>query len=214
MLTIHHLYHSRSERLLFLAHALDLQHRVVAYHRDPRTLLAPAALAAIHPLGSAPVLEDVTEAGPLVIAESGASMLYLADTYGQGGLLPPPGSIARQNCLEWVHFNEGTLMAWLVSLMMLGQAGVVESDTGQFVLSRVERYVAHLDKAVRDTPFLCGEELTVADVMTAFTLDFLGNVTFPGLFRIPALERATALAAYAARLRDLPGYAYSQRRDF
>ncbi|WP_170149712.1 glutathione S-transferase family protein [Rhodoplanes roseus] len=214
MLTIYHLYRSRSERLLFLAHLLGVPHRVVAYHRDPQTFLAPASLTAVHPLGSSPVLEDATESGPLVIAESGASMLYMTETYGNGRLLPPPGTTARQSCLEWVHFNEGTLMAWLVTLMMLGKAGVIESATGKFALSRIERYVTHLDRAVRDTPFLCGQEITVADVTTAFTLDFLGNITFPGLFRIPALDWATALTAYAARLRDAPGYAYSQRRDF
>jgi hypothetical protein len=39
-------------------------------------------------------------------------------------------------------------------------------------------------------------------------------VTFPGLFRIPALDNAQALGAYAARLHSLPDYAYSQRQDF
>ncbi|MCW2318564.1 glutathione S-transferase [Rhodoblastus acidophilus] len=214
MLTIHHLYKSRSERLLFLVCALDLPHRVIAYHRDPQTMLAPSAVTAIHPIGSCPVLEDATPSGKLMIAESGASALYLVDTYGQGRLLPPPGSAARQACLELVHFNEGTLMAWLVTLMMLIRAGAADAEAGRFVLSRIERYVEHLDRSLRDKPFLCGEDFSVADVMTAFTLDFLGNVTFPGLFQIKALEQATALAAYAARLRALPGYIYSQKLDF
>ena len=50
--------------------------------------------------------------------------------------------------------------------------------------------------------------------MMAFSLDFMMNVSMPGLFDFPGMAEATALTAYADRLRAQPGYLYSQRRDF
>ncbi|RAI43865.1 glutathione S-transferase family protein [Rhodoplanes roseus] len=212
MLTIHHLYRSRSERLLFLVHTLDIDHRVVAYHRHPETMLAPAELTAVHPLGSAPVLVD----GAAVIAESGAAVIYLAETYGGGRLVPRTGSTERERCFEWIHFNEGTLMTWLNTLMLLTWAGAEESDQFAFVTRRVAKLASYLDLILREQVFLCGAELTIADVMTAFTLDFMSNRTFPdlALFRIPGLDELVALRAYADRLRRQPGYVYSQRQGF
>ncbi len=47
-------------------------------------MLAPAALK-IHPLGKSPVLED----NGYVLAESGAILEYLQETWDSGGLLKP-----------------------------------------------------------------------------------------------------------------------------
>jgi glutathione S-transferase len=210
MLTIHHLYRSRSERVLFLAHALDIPHEVVAYHRDPKTRGAPPDLTEAHPLGSAPVIFD----DGVRIAESGAAVLHLARKYGDGRLLPVPGTAAAALCEDWVHFSEATLMAWLVTLLVLKTAGAATAPAEESAQRRIGRYIAYMNDAVTGQPFLCGDSLTVADVMMAFSLDFLLNVAMPGLFDFPAVAEAPALTAYAERLRAEPGYAYSQRRDF
>lgn len=58
MITVHHLEHSRSQRVLWLLEELGLPYEVKRYARDKKTSLAPPELAAIHPLGKSPVIGD------------------------------------------------------------------------------------------------------------------------------------------------------------
>ncbi len=103
---IHHLNNSRSQRVLWLLEELGLEYEIVRYERDAKTMLAPAALRKIHPLGKSPVLED----GVVRLAESGAIIEYLVSTYGQGRLVPPAGTPERIRYLYWMHYAEGSAM--------------------------------------------------------------------------------------------------------
>ncbi|HVC30875.1 MAG TPA: glutathione S-transferase N-terminal domain-containing protein, partial [Steroidobacteraceae bacterium] len=80
MLTVHHLNNSRSQRVLWLLEELGVEYEIKRYERDPKTMLAPPSLRAVHPLGKSPV---ITVDG-LTIAESGAIVEYLVGRYGQG----------------------------------------------------------------------------------------------------------------------------------
>ena len=79
MITLHHLETSRSQRILWLLEELGVPYELKIYARDKATKLAPPALKAIHPLGKSPVITD----GDEVIAESGAIIEYLVETYGE-----------------------------------------------------------------------------------------------------------------------------------
>ena len=61
---------------------------------------------ALHPMGKSPVLED----GNKVIAESGAEVEYLIDTYGNGRFKPKAGSDDYWKYIEWIHYAEGSAM--------------------------------------------------------------------------------------------------------
>ena len=78
MIIVHHLNNSRSQRVLWLLEELGMPYEVKRYQRDAKTMLAPPELRAVHPLGKSPVISD----GDEVVAESGAIIEYLADTYG------------------------------------------------------------------------------------------------------------------------------------
>ena len=91
MITVHHLNNSRSQRVLWLLEELGVPYEVRRYERDPQTMLAPASLKAVHPLGKSPVITD----GEVTLAESGAIVEYLAGRYGGGRLLPPEGVSLR-----------------------------------------------------------------------------------------------------------------------
>jgi glutathione S-transferase len=82
MITVHHLNSSRSQRVLWLLEELGAEYEIKRYQRDPKTMLAPASLRAVHPLGKSPV---ITEKG-LTIAESGAIIEYLIERHGKGRL--------------------------------------------------------------------------------------------------------------------------------
>ena len=116
MIIVHHLEMSRSQRVLWLLEELGLPYEIRHYPRDPKTRLAPPELKRVHPLGKSPVISD----GELVLAESGAILEYLAETYNAGAqgdvahLLAPPGSAEHRQLRFWMHYAEGSLMNWLV----------------------------------------------------------------------------------------------------
>src|SRR5215472_8376400 len=88
MLTVHHLNNSRSQRILWLLEELGVPYEIVKYQRGTPVPFAPPELKAIHPLGKSPVMTD----GGRTIAESGAEVEYLIDTYGKGRFKPKAGT--------------------------------------------------------------------------------------------------------------------------
>ena len=110
MITVHHLNNSRSQRVLWLLEELGVDYEVRRYERDPKTMLSPESLRAVHPLGKSPV---ITESG-LAIAESGAIIEYLLERHGGGRLIPPAGTPERLRYTYWLHFAEGSAMAPLL----------------------------------------------------------------------------------------------------
>lgn len=92
--------------MLWLLEELGVPYEIVPYQRDPKTLLAPAELRRIHPLGKSPVLSDAAR----TVAESGAIIEYLLDAYGDGRLRPPAGSEERLRYTYWLHYAEGSAM--------------------------------------------------------------------------------------------------------
>jgi hypothetical protein len=58
MLTVHHLGHSQSERIIWLCEELKIPYELIKHDRDPVTKLAPPSLRALHAIGAAPVIED------------------------------------------------------------------------------------------------------------------------------------------------------------
>ena len=105
MLTVHHLNNSRSQRVLWLLEELGVPYEIVRYQRQP-DMRAPAELRAIHPLGKSPVITDNGN----TIAESGAIVEYIIDTYGDGRLIPPPKTPERLRYTYWLHYAEGSAM--------------------------------------------------------------------------------------------------------
>ena len=78
MLFVHHLNNSRSQRILWLLEELGTPYEIKYYERDADTSRAPAELKAVHQLGKSPIIED----DGLIIAETGAIIVYLLDKFG------------------------------------------------------------------------------------------------------------------------------------
>ena len=114
MITVHHLEHSRSQRILWLLEELQLPYEVVRYARDAKTLLAPASLKRVHPLGKSPVLEDEA----VTYVESGAIMTHLTKKHGRFG--PPSDPVSARRWLEFMHSAEGSLLPPLFAMLREG----------------------------------------------------------------------------------------------
>ena len=108
MLIVHHLNNSRSQRVLWLLEELGLPYEIKYYQRDPKTMLAPPELRAIHPLGKSPVVTDGDDAG-----ETGAIVEYLVEKAG-GRLRPAGGTPERLRWTYLLHYAEGSLMSPLL----------------------------------------------------------------------------------------------------
>ena len=135
MLVVHHLNNSRSQRVLWLLEELGLPYEIAHYQRDAKTLLAPPELLAVHPLGKSPVLTD----GNTTVAETGAIIEYLLETYGGGRLLPAPGTAEALRYRYWLHFAEGSAMPPLLLTLIFNR---VANGPMPFFVRPVARAIA------------------------------------------------------------------------
>ena len=210
MITVHHLENSRSQRVLWLLEELDLPYEVVRYARDPETLLAPPALREVHPLGKSPVITD----GETTVAESGAILEYLVDSYGSGRFRPKPGTPAYQTYRYFLHYAEGSLMPLLVMRFVFGRVKaaklpffvkpvarkIADGVDGAFLAPNLRRHLAFLETALSPGPWLAGEELTAADVQMSYPLEALVE-------RAADLGVPAPLVTFVERVRSRPAYA-------
>ncbi|HAT31071.1 MAG TPA: glutathione S-transferase, partial [Janthinobacterium sp.] len=127
---------SRSQRVLWLLEELGLDYEVKRYQRDPKTMLAPASLRAIHPLGKSPVITD----GANTVAESGAIIEYLVERHGNGRLIPAAGTPERLRWTYWLHFAEGSAMTPLLMKLVFDK---VESGPMPFFARPIARAIAN-----------------------------------------------------------------------
>jgi glutathione S-transferase len=180
MITVHHLNNSRSQRVLWLLEELAVPYEVVRYERDPRTMLAPASLRAIHPLGKSPVITD----GEVTMAESGAILEYLADTYGKGAFSPAAGTPAHRDYRYFMHYAEGSLMPFLVMKLVFNKVRsdapllvrpVARAIAGQvsrrFVDPNLEAHLAFLAGHLATHDWFAGDALSAADVQMSFPIE-------------------------------------------
>ena len=209
MIVVHHLNNSRSQRILWLLEELGLDYDIQRYQRDPKTMLAPAALRAIHPLGKSPVLTD----GALTVAESGAIIEYLVERYGNGRLVPAAGTPERLRWTYWLHFAEGSAMSPLLLKLVFDR---VETGPMPFFARPIARAIAHkvkdsfvnpnitaqldyMESELAANKWFAGNEFSAADIQMSFPLE--AAATRGGLD-----DRYPKLQGYLQRIHARPAY--------
>ena len=221
MITVHHLNNSRSQRVLWLLEELGVPYEVKRYERDAKTMLAPPALRAVHPLGKSPVIVD----GTATVAESGAIVEYLVDRHGGGRLIPPAGTPERLRYTYWLHYAEGSAMPplllklvfdriasnpapWPISAIARRIAGTVQNS---FIGPQLKLHLDYLEAELAAHSWFAGEEFTAADVQMSFPLEAAAsraglNASRPHLAGF--LERIRARGAYRRALERGGPYSY------
>jgi glutathione S-transferase len=181
MIVVHHLNNSRSQRILWLLEELGLPYEVKRYERDAKTMLAPPALRAVHPLGKSPVISD----RDLVVAESGAIVEYLAGKYGDGRLLPPAGSPERLRCTYWLHFAEGSMMPPLLLKLIFDRIEtgpmpffvrpiarkISQTAKNAVVLPNLKRLLDYMEGELGQHEWFAGPAFSAADIQMSFPLE-------------------------------------------
>ena len=207
MITVHHLNNSRSQRILWLLEELGVPYELKRYQRDPATMLAPAALRAVHPLGKSPVITE----GDLTLAESGAIIEYLAER--EGRLVPLLGSPQWQRYRYWMHYAEGSAMPPLLLKLVFDRIEkarapffvrpVVRAIAGKAKRSFIEPQIAlhldYLEAELGKSTWFAGAEFSAADIQMSFPIE--GAAARGGLD-----ARRPKLMAFLERIHARPAY--------
>jgi glutathione S-transferase len=208
MLTVHHLGRGQSERVVWLCEELGLDYRLVRYDRDPKTILAPPELKALHPSGAAPL---ITDDGP-VLAESGAIVDYILAKYGAGRLTVSVDDPGFADYLHWLHYANGTLQPALGRCLLTRRAQLAaDHPVSVWAEGRRERALGYVEKRLAATPYLAGDAFTAADIMTVFSLTTMRLFVPFDLAPYPAilayLQRIGAREAYRRAMeKGDPGF--------
>jgi len=215
MLTVHHLNNSRSQRVLWLLEELGLDYELKCYQRDPVTMLAPPELRKVHPLGKSPVIRDDN----VTLAETGAIVEYIVDTYAKGRLAPARESPEYIRFLYWLHYAEGSAMPPLLFKLIFDRiaatpvpffvkpvvSAIVSRTRTAFIDPQLKLHLDYLETELGSRQWFVGDDFTAADIQLSFPLEAAAargglNGSRPGLY------------SFLARIHARPAYRRAQER--
>lgn len=213
MITVHHLENSRSQRVLWLLEELGLPYRIKHYARDPKTMLAPPELKAVHPLGKSPVIvDDDTDTGaPLVVAETGAIIEYLVEK-ADGRLGAPAHRDSALQYRHFLHYAEGSLMPPLLVKLVLTRVPIFGGMAQKKIQPMIDVHLDFVEAELAARPWFAGDAMTAADVMMSFPLEAARSRAGLDGSRpatIAWLDKIHARPAYQAALAKGGPYAYA-----
>ena len=202
---------TRALRPLWLLNELGLDYEAIPVN-IPQGEHPQQEFLAISPFGKVPVLVD----GDVVVAESAAISLYLAERYG-GGRFVPASIDERARMYQWIMFlvTEIEQPLWRIALHT---AIYPETERRPDELPLAERdcrrMLVPLERHITDRKYFVGTELSVADFIGAYTLDWADEAGF--LDQSPSLkmfvERMYEREAAPPTIRE--GFAALQRGTF
>ena len=156
-----------------------------------------SAYLKLNPNGLIPVLED----GALVVYETPAILLHLADTHPQAHLVPDLGTLERAQCYQWMVWLSNTLQATLVQYFYaeryVDAAGVADfrARTEARIAPMLDQLEAQLQSSAG--PWLLGTAYSAVDCMAFVLCCWTRNFARPA-------NRLPALGVYLARMRQRP----------
>ena len=133
--------------------------------RDPKV---PEFLA-LNPNGQVPVLID----GDFSMWESNAILVYLAERYGMGVLLPDDIQ-TRAIALQWLGWQVSDLNpAWMYAVLAL-QRKVPGYDNAERIAESLTRWTARMDileaELAKGRPFIAGDSFSIADIAMGLSI--------------------------------------------
>jgi glutathione S-transferase len=181
MITVHHLNNSRSQRVLWMLEELGVPYEIKKYQRDPKTMLAPPELLAVHPLGKSPVITDDGN----TLAESGAIIEYLIERYGNGRFAPAIGTPERLKWRYWMHFAEGSAMSPLLLKLIFTRIpespmpffvkpiarGISNKVLTAMVDPNLKRQLDFMEAELGKTEWFAGNDFSAADIQMSFPIE-------------------------------------------
>lgn len=198
MITIHHLGVSQSDRVVWLMEELGLPYKLQWYDRG-EDFLAPPEYRALHPAGTAPIIED----GDLVLGESTAIVEYISQQHGQGKLSVPVGDPDYPHYLYWMQFNNNLQSALFIKVAFQSVGAELNDENPMMATTqrREDGIYNALEQRLGESEYLGGSQFSCADIMSMFNLTSLAMLgartiddSMPNTKRY--LQNVTARAAY------------------
>jgi glutathione S-transferase len=160
---------TRAVRAVWLLNELDIPCEIVPVDILAGAHLQPEFLA-VNPAGKVPALVD----GDMVLTESSAIALYLAEKYPEKRLIPDDLA-GRAQMLRWIFFltTEIEQPLWRIALhtAIYPEQDRVAADV-PLATRDCKRMLAVFEAHMRDREFVVGDRLSAADFNAAYTLDW------------------------------------------
>lgn len=168
---------TRALRVLWLLRELEIEHEVITVHIGIGEHVGSAFLG-LNPAGKLPVLVD----GDLVLTESAAIPLYLAEKYPEKGFIPT--DIAdRAQMYRWIFFlvTEIEQPLWRIALhTRIYPEHERREEEVALAMRDGKRMVQVLEEHMQGRHYLAGDRLSVADFNAAYTLDWANEAQMLG----------------------------------
>jgi glutathione S-transferase len=153
-------------------------------------------IVALNPMGKLPIVTD----GDLVVTESAAIGLYLADRYAYGRLAPRVDEPARGTYLRWSLFAPS-----VIEPGSMAKAAGWPFKEGQAGWGSHDAMVSAMESAIANGPFILGDTFSMADVI------FGGTLRYMIAFKL--LEPSPTFTAYSERLAARPALQRADARN-
>ena len=192
-ITLYHHPFSRASGVVWMLEEVGVQYEL-RFVDIMKGAHKAAELLVLNPMGKLPTLVDED----VVVTESAAIALYLADRYSYGALAPKVDDPRRGTYLRWSFFAPSVIEPGIAA--MAGKWECKESSVGW---GNYETMLGTMEHAVTGRDWLLGDTFSMADVV------FGGTVRY--MLMVKAFEPRPALAAYAD-LRELVSRTAASRR--
>lgn len=184
---------TRSIRARWILQELAVDFEALTVNLQAREHWSPEFLE-LNPAGKVPVLID----GDLVLTESVAIVLYLAEKYPDRGFIPADPQ-QRAEAYRWILFavTELEQPLWRITrhTVLYPERDRLPADV---ILARREflTMAAVLEEHMKGRTYVAGEQVSAADFIVAYTLDWGGEAKLLG--------ECPALRSYVERMYSRP----------
>lgn len=151
---------------------------------------------AINPMGKLPTLVD----NGVVVTESAAISLYVADRYAPGRLAPALDAPERGTYLRWSFFVPSVIEPAVMAKVSGWEVKEVSAGWGNYAAM-----IAAAESAIAKGPFILGEQFSMADVVFGGMLRFL--------IGFKQIEATSTFSAYMDRLNGRPALQRADARN-
>jgi len=121
-----------------------------------------SGFVAVNPNSKIPALLDRSGPKPVRVFESGAMLLYLAEKFGA---FLPAGGAGRAECLSWLFWQMGSapFLGGGFGHFYAYAPSKIEYAIDRYAME-VKRQLDVLDRRLAESPYLAGDDYTIADM--------------------------------------------------
>ncbi len=194
-ITLYHHPFSRAANVVWMLEEVGVPYELEFVDIMKGAHKAPA-IVALNPMGKLPIL---TEDG-VVVTESAAIGLYLADRHSYGKLAPRADDPMRGTYLRWSLFAPS-----VVEPGTMAKLGGWEFKPTQAGWGSHDAMLSAMESAVAGRDFVLGDAFSMADIIFGGTIRYM--------LQVKMLEARPAFTAYADRLAARPAAKRADERN-